>query len=231
MRIPTEKEYCHDRLGEQFRAAISDYDTSRRMEILIDRFLPDERLRGRRVLEVGVGLGFFSQRLQEHGAVVTASDIGPELLRGVRESVGCECVIADALSLVECFGKNQFDVVLSSECVEHTPDPMEAVRQMAGVLKPGGYLSLSTPNRVWWPIVRTASILKLRPYDGLENFSSFSLIRTTLDACGMDVVEEYGLHLFPFQIPLSSLSRWCDRHLQFLRVIMINLCVVARKRA
>jgi 2-polyprenyl-6-hydroxyphenyl methylase/3-demethylubiquinone-9 3-methyltransferase len=230
LRTPTEKEYCHDRLGKRFEEAVSDYDTGRRLEVLIDRFLPAERLAGRRVLEVGAGLGFFSARLQERGGVVTASDIGPELLRRVRERVGCECVIADALSLVEHFGPGQFDVVLSSECIEHTPDPMEAVRQMAGVLKPGGYLSLSTPNRVWWPVVRAASVLKLRPYDGHENFSSFSLIRRILEASGVDVVEERGLHLFPFQLRLHDVSRWCDEQLQSCRGLMINLCVLGRKR-
>jgi hypothetical protein len=107
---------------------------------------------------------------------------------------------------------------------------MEAVRQMAGILRPGGYISLSTPNVVWWPVVRAASVLKLRPYDGLENFSSFRLIRDTLQASGVDVVEEYGLHLFPFQLRSHRLSRWCDANAQFLRGAMINLCVLGRKR-
>ena len=44
------------------------------------------------------------------------------------------------------FAPNQFDVVVSSECIEHTPDPAEAVRQMVLVLKPGGLLAISTPN-------------------------------------------------------------------------------------
>ena len=231
MRAPTEKEYCHDRLGDRFREAISDYDTSRRLEVLVDHFLPVDRLRESKVLEVGAGLGFFSRLLQERGAIVTASDIGRDLLRGVRETVGCECVVADALSLVEVFGADRFDIVLSSECIEHTPDPLEAIRQMAGVLRPGGYLALSTPNRLWWPVVRAASILKLRPYDGLENFSSFRSIGATLDASGVAVLEEYGLHLFPFQLPFHGLSRWCDGHGQFLRGAMINLCVLGRKRA
>ena len=144
MRIPTQKEYSHERLGERFRTALSAYDTQRRREVLIDRFLA-RKLEGRTVLEVGAGLGFFSQRLQQRGASVTATDIGESMLHKVKETVGCHCECIDALSLAEHFGPNRFDVVLSSECVEHTPAPMEAVRQMAVVLKPGGYLALSTP--------------------------------------------------------------------------------------
>jgi 2-polyprenyl-3-methyl-5-hydroxy-6-metoxy-1,4-benzoquinol methylase len=231
MRTISDEEYCHERLGAKFSVALSEYDTERRLEILIDRFLPPERLRGRDALEVGAGLGFFSRRMQERGARVTATDIGAELLERVQESVGCRCECVDALSLAQHFGRNRFDVTLSSECIEHTPDPQKAVRQMCEVLKPGGWLSLSTPNVLWYPVVRGATILKLRPFDGLENFSSFAGLRRTLESSGMQIVEEYGLHLFPFQMPLHGLSRWCDGHLQALRKFMINICILARKPA
>ena len=138
LRIPTQKEYSHERLGERFRTALSAYDTQRRLDVLIDRFLAG-KLEGRTVLEVGAGLGFFSQRLQQRGASVTATDIGESMLHKVKETVGCHCECIDALSLAEHFGPNRLDVVLSSECIEHTPAPMETMRQMAVVLKPGGF--------------------------------------------------------------------------------------------
>ncbi len=139
-------------------------------------------------------------------------------------------MVADALGLVEHFGPQRFDLVVSSECIEHTPDPPRALRQMARVLKPGGYLSLSTPNLLWWPAVRLATALKLRPFDGLENFSTWGSIARALTAEGMSVERRKGLHLFPFQFGLHSLSRWFDEHAQFARSLMINLCVLARKR-
>jgi 2-polyprenyl-6-hydroxyphenyl methylase/3-demethylubiquinone-9 3-methyltransferase len=229
VRVPTEHEYCHERLGEAFRTALSAYDTQRRIEILVDKFLGQERLEGRSVLEVGAGLGFFSDRIQRLGGLVTATDIGAHLVEEVRRRVGCRSECVDALSLIEYFGRQSFDVVLSSECVEHTPDPMEAVAQMGEVLKPGGYLALSTPNILWSPIVRIATLTKFRPFDGLENFSSFGQIRRTLQRCRIRVIEEYGLHLFPFQLPLHGVSRWCDKHLQSVRMLMINICVLGQK--
>jgi len=228
MRHPTQKEYAHERLGERFRTALSDYDTHRRLEVLVDEFL-GQKLSARTVLEVGAGLGFFSERLQKRGAAVTATDIGENMLQEIRENIGCHCECVDALSLKEHFGPNRFDIVLSSECIEHTPDPMEAVRQMVAVLKPGGYIALSTPNYLWYPLVRAATLLKLRPFNGLENFSSFRLIRETLHAAGVNILRESGLHLFPFQLPFHSLSHWCDVHLQVTRSIMINICVLGQK--
>ena len=229
MRVLDPRELCHDRLADRFGDLLSNYDTQRRLDTLIDEFLPVERLAGATVLDVGCGLGQFSERLQARGAKVTATDIGTRLLDLTRERVGCECVQADALDLATVFGEDRFDIVVSSECIEHTPDPREALRQMAKVLKPGGWLSLSTPNRIWQPVVHLATKLRLRPFDGYEHFLSWGQVRETLQNSGLILKRERGLHLFPFQLPLHRLSRWCDSRLQALRGGMINLCVLAEK--
>ena len=230
MRAVTEEEMCHERLGDQFEDALSQYDTRRRVEVLIDQFLTDEMVRGKQTLDVGCGLGYFSKRLSERGARLIACDIGPGLVQRTRDLVGCQAEVADALELVQQFGSNRFDLVVSSECIEHTPSPQRALEQMAAVVKPGGYLAVSTPNIVWSPVVKLATAMRLRPFDGHERFSSWSSVRRTLAASGVDVVREFGLHLFPFQFPLHRLSTWCDRRLQALRPLMINLCVLGRKR-
>jgi 2-polyprenyl-3-methyl-5-hydroxy-6-metoxy-1,4-benzoquinol methylase len=132
--------------------------------------------------------------------------------------------------LASHFGDASFDGVVSSECIEHLPVPSEGLRQMVQVVKPGGFLSISTPNILWSPVVKLATALRLRPFDGHENFSSWASMRRTLEAAGANIERESGLHLFPFQIPLPRLSRLCDRRLQRLRRLMINICVLARKR-
>lgn len=228
-RLPTQQELIHESLGDVFERALSPYDTRRRVETLIDEFLPDAAVVGKSVLDVGCGLGYFSERLVQRGAIVTACDLGPNLVERTRRRAGCRSVVADALRLVEEFGCGQFDVVVSSECIEHTPDPDGAIIQMLSMLRPGGHLSLSTPNILWSPVVRFATAIGARPFDGLENFSSWRSVRRTIRKNGASVVHERGLHLFPFQLPLRRLSRWSDRHLQLLRPFMINICVLARK--
>jgi 2-polyprenyl-3-methyl-5-hydroxy-6-metoxy-1,4-benzoquinol methylase len=222
-------EYCHDRMGGRFADYLSDYDTTRRLEVLIDEFLKEFDLAGVHVLDVGCGLGFFSQRLVERGAKVTACDIGSTLVELTRRRAGCDGVEADVLRLEDFFCKETFDIVVSSECIEHTPDPALAIKQMMHVLKPGGMLVLSTPNICWAPVVKVATALKLRKFDGLENFSSWQGLRSLFAEGGLTVVAEKGLHLFPFQFPLHGLSRWCDEHMQWLRSSMINICICGRK--
>ena len=229
-RTLSRRELIHDELGDAFALALSEYDTARRIEVLIDEFLADVAVEGRPALDVGSGLGFFSERLVKRGADVTACDIGENLLSATRRRAGCTAVVADALNLSGHFGVGRFDVVVSSECIEHTPDPAQAIREMIAVLRPGGLLALSTPNRLWGPVVRCATRLGLRPFDGLENFSTWNDVRRTVSEANAIVVREKGLHLFPFQFPLHPLSRWCDERLQPLRFAMINICVLARKQ-
>jgi 2-polyprenyl-3-methyl-5-hydroxy-6-metoxy-1,4-benzoquinol methylase len=229
-RVPSPQEYVHEALGDEFDRALSVYDTQRRLEVLIDDFLPDSVLIGKEVLDVGCGLGYFSERLVQRGAAVTACDLGPQLVERTRQLAGCTAVVADTLDLVNQLGRNRFDVVVSSECIEHTPNPERAIAQMVAVLRPGGYLAISTPNVLWWPIVRIATAARLRPFDGLENFSSWRSMRRTMAAAGATIVRERGLHLFPFQLPLNQVSRWCDHNLQCLRILMINICMLARKK-
>jgi 2-polyprenyl-3-methyl-5-hydroxy-6-metoxy-1,4-benzoquinol methylase len=229
-RIPARAEYAHEDLGSRFDSALSLFDTRRRVQVLVDEFLSEPQVVGKSVLDVGCGLGFFSERLAERGAHVTACDLGPELVARTRSRARCHAVVADAMTLAEYFGPNQFDGIVSSECIEHTPDPYEALSQMVAVVKPGGFLSISTPNVVWKPVVSLATTLGLRPFTGLENFISWAELRWALSLRGAPVAVERGLHLFPFQLPFHSLSLYCDRRLQHLRGVMINMCVLAIKK-
>jgi 2-polyprenyl-6-hydroxyphenyl methylase/3-demethylubiquinone-9 3-methyltransferase len=230
MSAPAPQEYTHDRLGENFADLLSMYDTRRRVETLIDEFLAGEPLAGRRVLDVGCGLGYFSERLHRLGADVTAVDIGPHLVELTRKRVGCACEVADALGLEAHFGRDSFDVVVSSECIEHTRAPDEALRQMIAVLKPGGLLAVSTPNILWYPVVRLATLVRVRPFMGFEHFSSWRGIERVIVNAGAGIVRRKGLHLLPFQLPCRRFLTWCDGRLQLFRGLMINICILARKR-
>jgi 2-polyprenyl-3-methyl-5-hydroxy-6-metoxy-1,4-benzoquinol methylase len=228
-RPVSDEEYCHERLGPRFERALSSYDTQERVKLLIDEFLSDGMIQNKRILDVGCGLGYFSERLAQRGAQVVACDLGPSLVEATRSRAACPGEVADVLQLSKHFDERSFDGVVSSECIEHTPDPALAIREMVKVVKPRGFLSISTPNIVWSPVVRTATRLRLRPFDGHENFSSWRGIRHALRIAGAEPIHEQGLHLFPFQLPLHGISRWCDQHLQHFRMLMINLCILAQK--
>src|SRR5438046_2749349 len=73
-------------------------------------------------------------------------------------------------------------------------------RELYRVVKPGGHLVVSTPNRLWQAPVRAASAAGLRPYDGYENFLWPREVRRVLEQAGATIVDHRGVHLWPFQI-------------------------------
>ena len=229
-RAALNRQLAHDRLVDQFDSLMDDYDVSRRTETLVRDFLAGVELRGALALDGGCGVGGLTVALQQRGARVIAVDIGEQLARQAHRRLGCEAAVGSLLELP--FPDGTFDVVLSSEVIEHTPSPEAAARELYRVLKPGGHLVLSTPNWLWQLPVRAASVLGLRPYDGFENFLRPSRLRKAIAGAGGEILAHLGIHLWPFQIrPLRPLSRKVDRFGRTLLPVMINQCLHARKPA
>ncbi len=223
-----EKELTHDRLAERFDELMDDYDLGRRTDVLVEQFLGRVDLNGKLALDAGCGIGGLTRALVARGARVVALDVGPHLAATTRGRCHCTAVVGTLTALGLASGT--FDAVLSSEAVEHTPDPEQSVLELYRVVKPGGHLVLSTPNRLWQAPVRAASALGLRPYDGFENFLWPSQLRGVLERAGGHLEDHRGLHLWPFQIrSLHRGSTWMDRFGAFLLPLMINQCIHCTK--
>lgn len=226
---PAEKMLAHDRLADRFDELMNEYDVTRRVDVLVNEFLGGIELRGRRVLDAGCGTGRATAALVARGADVVAVDLGQRLVARTRQRCACRPLVGTVLSLP--FPGDAFDVVLSTEVIEHLPEPAAAVKEFARVLKPGGHLVLSTPNALWQGPVRLASALRLRPYDGLENFMTPAALRGSAIGAGLEPVEHRGIHLLPFQIAfLHPFLKYMDRHGAALLPLMINQAVHAVKR-
>lgn len=100
-----------------------------------------EQVRGR-VLDVACGTGYGTAML---GAV--GVDVSLDALRYARRHPA-RYVAADAARLP--FRCGDFDAVVSFETIEHVVDPVRFVAECVRVLKPGGRLLVSTPNRELW---------------------------------------------------------------------------------
>jgi SAM-dependent methyltransferase len=97
-----------------------------------------EEIRGRRVLEVGSAYINGTVR-----PLIEAS--GPREYCGVDISSGAGVdIVCDATELISRFGENSFDIVISTEMLEHVRDWRAVVHALKGVCKPGGVIMITT---------------------------------------------------------------------------------------
>jgi len=100
--------------------------------------------KGLRVLDVPAGQGAFAKELLEHGcAEIDCLDVNEEpfVLKDPRVRFSQHDVIRPLP-----FPDAYFDHVFSVEGIEHFESPWTFVRELCRVLKPGGWLLLTTPN-------------------------------------------------------------------------------------
>ena len=119
---------------------------------LPDRLVAGLELQGKRLLDIGSGLGGPSCHLAEkHGAIVTGVDIEPQLVeisnrralrRGLAEQVEFRLVEPGSLP----FADNSFDVVFGRDSMIHIEDKPALFREVMRVLRPGGIFAASD-----WP--------------------------------------------------------------------------------
>jgi SAM-dependent methyltransferase len=219
-------ELYYEEIGPDFDRFMSDYDVERRAA-LIQELLPRER--PARTLEVGCGTGAITRTYRDSVDDLIVTDISGRLASATAAANGALGRAEDAMSL--SFADASFDLVISSECIEHVPEPARAVGEMLRVLRPGGRLVLTTPNRLWLPVVAISQILRIRRFQGNERFLSTRELRAAVVAGGGDVLRHTGCHLVPWQIPgIKPLLRRLDRFGHQLHPIMINQAIAAEKR-
>jgi len=117
-----------------------------REKLLLDLFLAVAP--GRRALNVGAGLGSFSQLLEERGFDVVSTDVATAALDLLRERVRGTVVEASMTDLP--FSERSFDAVVAGEVLEHIEEDRRALGEVARVLVPGGVLALSVPAHPEW---------------------------------------------------------------------------------
>jgi ubiquinone/menaquinone biosynthesis C-methylase UbiE len=126
----------------------------------IPAFAEHGRWKGKRVLEVGCGIGTDSINFARAGAKLTAVDLSGESLRiaqqrasvmGVEDQI--EFVQANAEELTAAVSGRQFDLVYSFGVIHHTPRPERALAEMRSLAASGGTLKVMVYHRHSWKVL------------------------------------------------------------------------------
>jgi SAM-dependent methyltransferase len=104
------------------------------------------KLYNRRVLDVGCGVGMYTQAFLRHTPRVFGVEIERER---ALEARGRAAGVIQASGRRLPFPDAAFDVVFSHEVLEHVDDDRACVKEMVRVARPGGRLVVFVPNRLY----------------------------------------------------------------------------------
>ncbi len=113
-----------------------------------------EKARGRKVLDIGGGLGygaFLLSRTAEEVVYLDKSQGAADFVRKTWSPLAqnLTAICGEAKGLVDREG--YFDVVFLMDVIEHAPDPESILAHARRLLRPGGLLVLSTPEEDYYP--------------------------------------------------------------------------------
>lgn len=130
------------RLGFIREAAVSHFGLDPRAR---------KALKGLKAIDIGCGAGLVAEPLARMGAEVSGLDAGEDVIAAARAHAAGQNLVIDyqAGEVLEHAARNAgaYDLVTCLEVVEHVEDVPAFLGALRRLLKPGGLLVFSTPNR------------------------------------------------------------------------------------
>ena len=161
---------------------------------------------GRRLLDVGCGLGYFLARASEDGWDVRGCDTSREWAAHANRRLGEANVVCggpDHRALQD----ERFDLITAWDVIEHVFDPLPFLVKIRRLLAPGGRVFLRTPNFAYLLPVYSLRRWFLRhevelgPTNHVVYFTAATM-RRALDHAGLEPVD--WRPLVPPQIAVSA---------------------------
>lgn len=110
---------------------------------LVRRHLP---LEGRRILDIGCGIGTWLERFQSFSPHVYGVEIDEDK---ARKAMGIAPRVVLAPSEALPFLGDSFDVVLLHEVIEHVRSDRDTIKEAVRCVRPGGHVVIFAPNRLY----------------------------------------------------------------------------------
>lgn len=203
---------CNIRHSTQQIGTKEYFDEVEKRKYFVEPHIPEfaqfERWRGKRVLEIGCGIGTDTINFARAGAFVTAVDLSDESLKiakrraevfGLQDEI--EFFHANAEELASHVPPRKYDLVYSFGVIHHTPNPRSAVVQIRDYMTASSELRMMLyAKQSWKNIMIQAGFDQPEAQSGCPVALTFTRreIRDLLE--GFDILEIRQDHIFPFVI-------------------------------
>jgi ubiquinone/menaquinone biosynthesis C-methylase UbiE len=199
-------------------------------------------VKGKKILEVGVGMGGDSLYLAKKGAQVTVLDFSEAALKQIKtsaqkEKVSLETVLADAQKMP--FQKETFDIVFHQGFLEHFPDPQPYLLEQKRVLKKGGLLVIDVPQK-WttYTLKKHFQMWRGQWFAGWEKEFTAPELEKAVQKAGFEILTTYGRDYYGklYQIRHLKLGCWYQKIWEKIEqtrlklYLTFSLGVVAQKK-
>ncbi|HWD74790.1 MAG TPA: class I SAM-dependent methyltransferase, partial [Solirubrobacteraceae bacterium] len=131
----------YEELWERLPRDLEPPDLELRRAFALAHISPSDR-----VLDLGSGAGDLTGDLQRAAAAVVGVDVAEAALRRARSRHPKLSFLRAEIDGRLPLEDNSFDVVWSSEVIEHVADTARWMSEVRRVLRPGGRLLLTTPS-------------------------------------------------------------------------------------
>ena len=190
----------------------------------IPRFAQFECWRGKKVLEIGCGIGTDTTNFARHGASVTAVDLSLQSLELAKKRIatyGFEDQVrlyaGSAEELSSFVPVEPYDLIYSFGVIHHTPHPERVMEQVRSYAKPGTVVKLMVYYRhswkVFWVLMGYGKGRFWRLKELVAEHSeaqtgcpvtytySREEGRRLIESSGFHQTEAFVDHIFPYRIP------------------------------
>lgn len=144
----------------------------------IERYAP----RGR-ILDLGCNIGTFVRAARDRGWAATGVDVNAAAVAYGRRADGLDLL---TLEQFQASGLDGFDVIHSSDTVEHFSDPIGSMRSFISKCRPGGTVFISTPNYDS-PLCK---LLQMKPTEHVYLFNKASVFYL-FNKLSLDIVDSF----------------------------------------
>jgi 2-polyprenyl-3-methyl-5-hydroxy-6-metoxy-1,4-benzoquinol methylase len=204
------------------------FDEVEARKYFVERHIPGfadfERWRGKRVLEIGCGIGTDTINFARHGAQVTAVDLTEKSLAVARQRAkvfGLEDRVtfleANAEKLSEFVPLEHYDLVYSFGVIHHTPHPERVLEEIRKYVDSKSTVKIMVYNRWSWKVLWILFIYGKGQFWKLDRLiAEYSEAQTGCPVTysysrsgGRRWLEDHGFqvtnvmvdHIFPYSIP------------------------------
>lgn len=98
------------------------------------------------LLDVGAGNGLFLKFFKSKGFQVAGYELEKELVANMKKDPALKGDMIEQGDITKLKGKEEYDVVIASDVIEHIKDDVQAIKGLWSFVKPGGMLLITVPG-------------------------------------------------------------------------------------